>query len=184
MIKCNLAVLLAERNLKISELSKRTGISRTTLTALSQNQSKGIQFDTFDTICNFLNIKPNDLFIQEKFDYDFEVTNITEEYQINGPTHYFIKVDAEINYKNHSTILNFICHGDSWYMNNSNSNEITDVVFEYSPPKEMLEILESIPITFKVSFEQELFDCLKAELIVKYNLDEDNIDFSFKNELS
>lgn len=174
MIKCNLAVLLAERNLRISELSKRTGISRTTLTALSQNQSKGIQFDTFDTICNFLNIKPNDLFIQEKFDYDFEVTNIIEEYKINGPIHYFIEVNAEINYKNHSTKLDFTCYGDSWCMNNLEPTEITDVTFEYSPPKEMLEILYSIPITFKVSFEQELFDCLKAELIVKYNLDEED----------
>ncbi|WP_376711857.1 helix-turn-helix domain-containing protein, partial [Bacillus paralicheniformis] len=32
MIKCNLAVLLAERNLKNSELSKRTRLNRTTLT--------------------------------------------------------------------------------------------------------------------------------------------------------
>ena len=46
MIACNLSVLLAERNLKISQVSKATGISRTTLTSLALNNAKGIQFDT------------------------------------------------------------------------------------------------------------------------------------------
>jgi len=61
MIRCNLSVLLAERNLKISRLSTMTGISRTTLTSLANNYSQGIQFDTVNTICNFLNIKPEQL---------------------------------------------------------------------------------------------------------------------------
>lgn len=61
MIRCNLSVLLAERNLKISRLSTMTGISRTTLTSLTNNYSQGIQFDTINTICNFLNIKIDQL---------------------------------------------------------------------------------------------------------------------------
>lgn len=41
MILTNLKVLLAERNLSISKVSNDTGISRTTLTALSSNNCKG-----------------------------------------------------------------------------------------------------------------------------------------------
>lgn len=62
MIRCNLAVLLAERNLKISKVSADTGISRTTLTALSNNYSQGIQFDTANKLCVYLKVTLSDLF--------------------------------------------------------------------------------------------------------------------------
>ena len=42
MIHCNLATLLAQRNLKISKVYQDTGISRTTLTALAYNHAQGI----------------------------------------------------------------------------------------------------------------------------------------------
>ena len=61
MIRCNLAVLLAERNLRISKVSKDTGISRTTLTSLNNNYSQGIQFDTMNTLCLYLGVVPEKL---------------------------------------------------------------------------------------------------------------------------
>ncbi|MEG1641322.1 MAG: helix-turn-helix transcriptional regulator [Ruthenibacterium sp.] len=60
MIQCNLAVLMAERGLKITKVSLDTGISRTTLTALYYNYSQGIQFDTMDTLCLYFDIPPKD----------------------------------------------------------------------------------------------------------------------------
>ena len=62
MIKSNLKILLAKRNLKITKVSNDTGISRTTLTSLASNYAKGIQFDTLENLCNYLKISPNDLF--------------------------------------------------------------------------------------------------------------------------
>lgn len=62
MVKCNLSVLLAEKRLTISKVSKDTGLSRTTLTALSTGSSSGIQFDTLDTLCTYLNVTPERLF--------------------------------------------------------------------------------------------------------------------------
>lgn len=61
MMRCNLSILLAERNLKITKVSNDTGISRTTLTSLYYNYAKGIQFDTFNTLCNYLKTTPNAL---------------------------------------------------------------------------------------------------------------------------
>lgn len=68
MVYCNLAVLLAERHMKISNLSAETGISRTTLTALCQNSGKGVQTDTINTLCMYLNINVGDLFSFYPFD--------------------------------------------------------------------------------------------------------------------
>lgn len=62
MIKCNLAAILAQRNIKITEVADIMKISRTTLTALVYNTGKGIQFDTMDKLCDFLDIGPGELF--------------------------------------------------------------------------------------------------------------------------
>ena len=56
MIRSNLSVILAENDLKITKVAHDTGISRTTLTALSQNDCKGVQFDTLNTLCTYLHI--------------------------------------------------------------------------------------------------------------------------------
>ena len=61
MIHCNLSVLLAERQLKISRVAADTGISRTTLTALAYNNSLGIQMNTLNTLCMYLDITPDQL---------------------------------------------------------------------------------------------------------------------------
>ena len=70
MIRCNLAILLAERNLKITKVSSHTKISRTTLTALANNYSQGIQFDTLDTLCLYLKVTPDQLIAYEPVDIE------------------------------------------------------------------------------------------------------------------
>lgn len=77
LIRCNLAVLLAEQNLKITTVSKETGISRTTLTALSNNHGQGIQFDTLNTLCKYLDVSPEQLLSYHPTDitvFDVEVS--------------------------------------------------------------------------------------------------------------
>ena len=67
MLKTNLAVLMAERGLKISDLYEATGISKTTLMAIADNTGKGIQYDTVDKLCNYLNVSPTEFFIYAPF---------------------------------------------------------------------------------------------------------------------
>lgn len=174
MIKCNLAVLLAERNIRISELSKRTGISRTTLTALNQNQSKGIQFDTFDTLCNFLKIKPNDLFVQEPLEYDFEVIDIHPgEYQ--SAYDYYLSISADIQHKNEYLDMMFGCTVKLW----KDFDEVRQITINPTYPEKIQSLLDSIPVTFKVSIDQELLDAIKAALVVELDLDENILEISF-----
>lgn len=76
MIISNLEALLKERKLKISKVAADTGISRTTLTALCNNTGKGIQFDTANELCIYLNVSISDLFTLIPF--DISVVNSTD----------------------------------------------------------------------------------------------------------
>lgn len=77
MIRCNLAILLAEMGLKITKLSKDTGISRTTLTSLANNYSQGIQLETLNTLCCYLKITPNDLLSFVPIDVTVSYTSLS-----------------------------------------------------------------------------------------------------------
>lgn len=68
MLIPNLSVLLAERRLTLSRVSQDTHISRTTLTALASRSAKGIQFDTLNTLCQYLKVTPDALFAYRPFD--------------------------------------------------------------------------------------------------------------------
>lgn len=79
MIRCNLSILLAERNLKISKVATLTGISRTTLTSLTNNYSQGIQFDTINTLCNFLNVGPEQIISYIPVDINLENVTLDDD---------------------------------------------------------------------------------------------------------
>lgn len=71
MIKTNLAVLMAERGLKISDVYEATGISKTTLMAISDNTGKGIQYETMDKLCGFFNVTPDSFFVYSPYNFSF-----------------------------------------------------------------------------------------------------------------
>lgn len=79
MIKNNFNTLMAERQLKITRVSNDTGISRTTLTALSQEMSKGVQLDTLNTLCKYFNITPCEFFDYLPFDLEYNIEQDTDE---------------------------------------------------------------------------------------------------------
>ena len=58
--------LMAERNLKITQGSKDTGLSRPTLNNIKFNRNKAIQVETIDILCNYFRITPGDLFEEVK----------------------------------------------------------------------------------------------------------------------
>lgn len=84
MITSNLKVLLAKRKLKISKVAKDTGISRSTLTFLTESHAKGIQFDTLNKLCDYLVCKPNDLFIHTPINIDIMIDKLEIVQQSKG----------------------------------------------------------------------------------------------------
>lgn len=62
MIKCNLSAILSKRRLKITEISKASGISRTTLTVLYYERCIGVKLETVSKLCNYLGCSVGELF--------------------------------------------------------------------------------------------------------------------------
>lgn len=64
-LKNHFSSLLGSRRLKISEVSRDTGISRTTLTKLYYGNGEGIYYDVLEKLCNYFGCDVGDLFSME-----------------------------------------------------------------------------------------------------------------------
>jgi len=162
MLRCNLSVLLAERNIKITKLSKDTGISRTTLTALSSNHSQGIQFDTLNTICNYLAVSPNDLLEYIPFNVKIESDRIHSKQK---STDYYDGT-IEILDKNKSFVFPIYFHVsmDSYQIS-------IDVLFDEEKITENADIqtnllksyFAKLPVTFLHDLESDIVNAIEDE---------------------
>ena len=61
MLNNKFSLLLTERSLSISEVSRGTGISRTTLTNLYHRRAAMISFDVLDRLCGYLGCRVGDI---------------------------------------------------------------------------------------------------------------------------
>ena len=148
MLKSNLKVLLAERDLKITKVSKDTGISRTTLTSLTFGYAKGVQFETINTLCNYLKISPNDLFLYVP--YDIEITLNNFSFKINSKNNHlncnFIVTDE--NKKN--------CFISTAYISNSKNSFHINIKTDKEDFKNIRYYLKNLPIQFLVDIENRI----------------------------
>ena len=127
MIFCNLKVLLAQRNISISKMSEDTQISRTTLTALCSNKSSGIQFETLNTICGYLNVLPNEIILFSPYFIDFTIDRRNDIV--------LIKTKNLVNNKFFALESVIEKQGDSLYLNVGDDNKL----------KEFQSILAALP---------------------------------------
>lgn len=65
MIKFKLKDLMEKENITINKLSKETGISRPSLTAMVNNESRGVQFDTLEKLMDYFDISITDILVEE-----------------------------------------------------------------------------------------------------------------------
>ncbi|WCG32793.1 helix-turn-helix transcriptional regulator [Enterococcus dispar] len=110
MIRNRLAVLLAERQLKISKVSSITKISRTTLTSLAQNDSKMVQLETVNTLCMYLRIPVSDFFeyIPYNLDYYIDVSNVFKYDPREEPMTFDIEAYINVQGESDSFTLDYV----------------------------------------------------------------------------
>lgn len=72
MIVVNLREILQKMRLRISDVSKATGITRANITNLLSGRTNGITFDTLNKLCKFLSVTPNDILVF----YDIDIIGI------------------------------------------------------------------------------------------------------------
>lgn len=98
MIINRLSILLVERNIKASKLSIDTGIAKSTLTKITNNNSIQIDYLTLNKICNYLKVTPNDFFDYSPYDIEFftDIEEILTDFDSSSPSVPFTK-KIEIN---------------------------------------------------------------------------------------
>lgn len=62
-IHCRLDELLAEREMTLTELSARVGVSIVNLSVLKNDRARAIRFSTLRAICHALDCEVGDLFV-------------------------------------------------------------------------------------------------------------------------
>ncbi|MBP1325768.1 putative transcriptional regulator [Leucobacter exalbidus] len=62
-IRCRLDELLAERQMTLTELSERVGVSIVNLSVLKNDRAKAIRFTTLTAICNALECEVGELLV-------------------------------------------------------------------------------------------------------------------------
>ena len=60
-IKSKLAVVLAEKEMKLTELEAKTGISLNNLSILKTGKAKAVRFSTLNEVCKALHCQPGDI---------------------------------------------------------------------------------------------------------------------------
>lgn len=178
MIRCNLAVLLAEQNLKITKVALDTGISRTTLTSLANNRSQGIQLDTMNTLCLYLKITPDRLFSFYPVDIcilDFKVEKIQFDMDC-----YIVSVKIYERKIYHQVEL----YGVLRKIEN-NESAYTFTINMYSSNCENFSLTQSINL-FKMSFEalpqsfkNDLEDNILEKIFPQYDKDIIIVEWNF-----
>ena len=61
MIKLNLDRVMAERQLSLTELAERIGITLANLSILKTNKARAVRFSTLDALCRALECQPGEL---------------------------------------------------------------------------------------------------------------------------
>ena len=61
MIRCHLARLMGERKMRISDVMRETGLSRTTVTLLYKETALKVDLEALDKLCDLFNCELNKL---------------------------------------------------------------------------------------------------------------------------
>jgi putative transcriptional regulator len=62
MIRCNLSTLMGRDKLRIAEVSRRTGLNRSTVTSLYKETSTRIELPAIEQLCRLFNCQVGELF--------------------------------------------------------------------------------------------------------------------------
>lgn len=65
-VRNNFRVILAKRKLKMSDVVRETRLSKNTIRALYYESAKGVQFQTLEAICDYLQCDVGDIFQLEE----------------------------------------------------------------------------------------------------------------------
>ena len=182
MIKNRLAVLLAERKLRITKVAIDTGISRNSLTSISQNDSEMIRLDTINTLCKYLGITPNEFFEYIPVDTSFDLLDLhcnlkvsimdpyeIEEFFILENLKGTVQFSLESNGLKHDFELVFSTQDNIVFPINNNLTTSINISVIFANPQDLIHYTNYYQSYFSSLFHQtnynNLIKCLEREII-------------------
>lgn len=208
MLKNRLAKIMHDKKVKAIEISRETGISRATLSKISNNITDRIEYDTIDKICLFLNIEPKDFFDYLPIDYTIELLNNDLKYGFSRDEHYQLNdfiitsysFDLLIDISANKNLKRFIVSLTSDLVEYDTDNGIKTEVhpiytFESeNKAEEYKKIINSIPSTFQSDiteklqseFQKAIHEALDGKMkdLFDDNETDEIINYSYYNHLA
>lgn len=93
MIRFSLKEIMNKQKVSIQDLADNTGLSRTTISNITNNLAQGIQLDTLDKILKYLGVTVADV-IEFQNDYSFKINVISIDYDKKI-------ISAKFNFEHH-----------------------------------------------------------------------------------
>ena len=202
MIRYNLNKLLGERNLKISRVFVDTGISRSTLTKIVNNQSSMVQTETIDKLCQYLKVDVKDFF--EYIPLDVKINVVPNAIETSGRDKNNPLLDIDIFVQFRDTLNDrgdkfelWLCSDKNYakFFQKPNTNNIFDGI-EQSPfdddyvllnlylPDELIEYISKatnnnygFTLDIRSKIEEHIEKCLEKNHITFDNVLIDNLGF-------
>ncbi|OKL35371.1 helix-turn-helix domain-containing protein [Domibacillus mangrovi] len=175
MIRNRLAVLLAERGLKITRVAKDTGISRNTITATAQNDSEMIRLETINTLCKYLSITPCEFFEYEPLDISFSLEVVSFPFKFNEAEQVlwseelkadlFMDIDGVPNLES----VDLTCSVHNGVLFDSDGNKKVSLKVEFDDKKEEELFLNEVYSKLKPSFHKEIYYSLYSTIEMEIN---------------
>lgn len=72
MIRCHLARLMGERKMRISDVMRETGLSRTTVTLLYKETALKVDLEALDKLCDLFDCEIQDLLQKSPAETEFK----------------------------------------------------------------------------------------------------------------
>lgn len=175
MIYCNLAGLMANKKVNISDVSKSTKISRTTLTSLYYNQMKGIQLDTANELCKYFNVSMDKLFMFSKYDItidhiDFEPYSIKDKFLLERSADGNACISLLVESGNVSRICDICATLYFYFYSDSVSLEI-DLGYYDSEDEDIIEenlFLQKVFETLNDEFKNHIVNLIVDAIVYNY----------------
>lgn len=165
MIANKLNVLLAERQLSIKDVVSGTGLSRNTISNLTNNNSSGgINLKTINKLCMFLNVTPADFFEYFPYEAEFSITRNAPDNAV-GEITFDSKIEHNSTYISTTDPLEFDSIESVLYKSRT-ENEHTITLGTYMPAQpydsEIAEELFNIaPVLFQTSISNTMLDLVE-----------------------
>ena len=186
MLINRLAILLAERSMSGARLASDTGIAQSTISKITSNKSKQVDYETVNKICNTLGITSDDFFDYSPIDYEIKYFSDED----SGDIFTFIKIlDRDIPVATLEFKVYFDFHINTNKPDNSvdleeikrNYQQVEIVTVKTTLEKQNKETYDKfteLPSNFQNIFTNELLQIV-GKNIKEYLIEEFNDEFVF-----